>query len=299
MAANVLDDVPEAVAYLDPNTYSIVYANRRFLLYFSPNGKDVSNKLNFVEDLVHHDERKRTKLAFSLLAEAGFREDVWNPPRLLDLGTLTSGEESMPKHRNFDWSLAKDGSGRIIVSGRMVNVVDEHRRKAEEEFKDFFDNAPIALHWLGGTGHVMWANKTEMATLGYTAEEYIGQPIMKFCPDEEELVLEIFKALGSGATIRDVPVRFRTKEGKIVHLLIDSNVNYTADGQFNHTRCFIRDDTGRKVRESRAKAIQESYEVMVMEKDRFLRNLLHEIRTPMHTLLAAVDLALDVRDLGS
>jgi hypothetical protein len=34
--------------------------------------------------------------------------------------------------------------------------------------------------------------------LGYTAEEYIGQPIMKFCPDEEELVLEIFKTLGSG-----------------------------------------------------------------------------------------------------
>eukprot|EP00232_Nephroselmis_pyriformis_P003649 CAMPEP_0182911404 /NCGR_PEP_ID=MMETSP0034_2-20130328/36901_1 /TAXON_ID=156128 /ORGANISM="Nephroselmis pyriformis, Strain CCMP717" /LENGTH=55 /DNA_ID=CAMNT_0025047913 /DNA_START=160 /DNA_END=323 /DNA_ORIENTATION=- len=31
--------------------------------------------------------------------------------------------------------------------------------------------------------------------------------------------------------------------------------------------------TAGKVRESRAKAIQESYEVMVMEKDRFLRNL--------------------------
>ena len=28
--------------------------------------------------------------------------------------------------------------------------------------------------------------------LGYTAEEYIGQPIMKFCPDEEKLVLEEF-----------------------------------------------------------------------------------------------------------
>jgi hypothetical protein len=28
------------------------------------------------------------------------------------------------------------------------------------------------------------------------------QPIMKFCPDEEELVLEIFKTLGSGRTIK-------------------------------------------------------------------------------------------------
>ena len=38
---------------------------------------------------------------------------------------------------------------------------------------------------------------------------------MKFCPDEEKLVLEIFKTLGSGNTIKDVPVRFRTKNGDI------------------------------------------------------------------------------------
>ena len=44
-------------------------------------------------------------------------------------------------------------------------------------------------------------------TLGCTEEEHIGQPIMKFYPDEEELVLEIFKNLGSGNSIKDVPVR--------------------------------------------------------------------------------------------
>ena len=38
------------------------------------------------------------------------------------------------------------------------------------------------MHWLSGTGHVLWANETEMNVLGYTAEEYIGQPIMNFCP---------------------------------------------------------------------------------------------------------------------
>ena len=38
-----------------------------------------------------------------------------------------------------------------------------------------------------------------MNVLGYTAEEYIGKPIMNFCPDETELVLEIFKSLGSGS----------------------------------------------------------------------------------------------------
>lgn len=120
--------------------------------------------------------------------------------------------------------------------------------------------APIAMHWLNGNGTVLWANQTELNVLGYTAEEYIGQPIMKFCPDEEELVLEIFKQLGTGNIIKDVPVRFRTKDGKMVHLLIDSNVAYNRDGSFGHTRCFIRDDTGRKIRDVRTKLLIDENE---------------------------------------
>jgi hypothetical protein len=35
----------------------------------------------------------------------------------------------------------------------------------------------IALHWLSDAGIVLWANQTELDVLGYTAEEYIGQPM--------------------------------------------------------------------------------------------------------------------------
>ena len=45
-------------------------------------------------------------------------------------------------------------------------------------------------------------------------------------------------------------VWFRHRDGRIVPFLIDSNVNYTEAGAFNHTRCFIRDDTGRRVNEA-------------------------------------------------
>ena len=61
----------------------------------------------------------------------------------------------------------------------MTTVVDDKRRAKEAEFVDFFENAPIALHWLSDTGHVLWANKTEMSVLGYTPQEYIGQNIMQ------------------------------------------------------------------------------------------------------------------------
>ncbi len=48
-----------------------------------------------------------------------------------------------------------------------------------QELMDFLNKAPIAMHWLSGTGHVLWANETELNVLGYTAEEYIGQVAMQ------------------------------------------------------------------------------------------------------------------------
>ena len=71
---------------------------------------------------------------------------------------------------------------------------------------------------------------------------------------------------GSDDTLVPVPACFAQRApsavlprpgqaGKIVPLLIDSNVAYKVDDKgekaFNHTRCFIRDDTGRRVREAR------------------------------------------------
>ena len=112
---------------------------------------------------------------------------------------------------------------------------------------------------------------------------------MKFCPDEEELVLEIFKQLGSGNSIKDVPVRFRAKDGRIVPLLIDSNVNYTKAGEFNHTRCFIRDDTQRKVREANAEVLLKETQRTLELFDAFVSRTIHLLRTPCHLLLANLE----------
>jgi PAS domain S-box-containing protein len=174
------------------------------------------------------------------------------------------------------------GSDRLLMTGRIVTVTDGEE-DVEGEFLDFFQRAPIALHWLSGTGHILWANDTELQVLGYSADEYIGQPVMKFCPDDEELVLEIFKQLGSGNTIKDVPVRFRTKTGELRHLLIDSNVNWNTDGSFRHTRCFIRDDTGRKIREAISAAEKVTAAKTASAIDTCLRRAILKIRKELFT----------------
>ena len=133
--------------------------------------------------------------------------------RLRNLEMLTlAGDAGLPIKSHFDWFIGASDSGEVVLYGDACSDDLLEQREKDAELIDFFQNAPIAMHWLSGTGHVMWANQTELDVLGYTAEEYIGQPIMKFCPDEEELVLEIFKTLGSGNIIKDVPVRIRARK---------------------------------------------------------------------------------------
>lgn len=202
---------------------------------------------------------------------------------------LTLGGEGIPIKKHFDWTVGRGPDGTVLLFGDPCTEQDVEQRAKDSELVDFFQNAPIALHWLSGDGIVLWANQRELDVLGYTAEEYIGQPIMKFCPDEEELVLEIFKQLGSGNTIKDVPVRFRAKDGHIVDLLIDSNVKYDCNGNFDHTRCFIRDDTKRKITEARAKLLLEETKRSLKMLDNFMSRSLHHMRTPLHVLQGTID----------
>jgi PAS domain S-box-containing protein len=175
-------------------------------------------------------------------------------------------------------------TGKLVSQEKSAEISDR-----ESELIDFFQKAPISLHWLSGTGDVIWANETEMNSLGYTAEEYIGHNIMEFCPEEKEALTEVFTALSTGKTIHNAPFKFRTKTGEAKYLTVDSNVSFHSDGTFKHTRCFIRDDTERRVREAIQEAHMKQMKLSSAAKDRFIRRVFHEIRTPMHTVSSCLN----------
>jgi PAS domain S-box-containing protein len=252
-------------------------------------------------DTAEHRAKLEEALKQARLCAAGASNDAPNGPesqqkprasfkaRNIEMLTLSEG---LPIRKHFDWTIGVGRDGQVLLFGDAVNEQDEQQRAKDADLVDFFENAPIALHWLSGEGIVLWANQTELDVLGYTAEEYIGQLITKFCPDEQELVVEMFKTLGSGNSIREVPVRFRTKDGRIANLLIDANVKYDDAGNFSHTRCFIRDDTSRKVREARATLLLEETKRSLEMLDQFMSRSLHHLRTPLHVLQGTCDLIL-------
>ncbi len=121
---------------------------------------------------------------------------------------------------------------------------------ADDDLKDFFDNADLPFHWVGYDGTILAANRAELALLGYTEEEYIGRNIASFHADER-VIADILQRLKAGETLRDYPAVLRCRDGSLKEVRITSSV-LRRNGKFIHTRCLTRDVTGMREIERRA-----------------------------------------------
>lgn len=117
----------------------------------------------------------------------------------------------------------------------------------EEELRDFVENATLALHRLAPDGTILWANRAELAMLGYDESEYIGRSIADFHVDPSTIA-DILSRLRGGERLHDQEARLRARDGTVRHVLISSSF-YVRDGKLVHTRCFTRDITERRVAE--------------------------------------------------
>jgi PAS domain S-box-containing protein len=111
--------------------------------------------------------------------------------------------------------------------------------RVEDELKRRLDNAAEGLHWVGPDGTILWANKTELDLLGYSAHEYIGHHIAEFHVDRPAID-DILQRLTCGETLRGYAARLRHKDGSVRDVEINSNV-LVREAQFHHALCFTRD----------------------------------------------------------
>jgi len=142
--------------------------------------------------------------------------------------------------------------------GAFLDVTERKHAEAElkrsrEELDDFFENAAVALHWIGPDGRILRANQAELDLLGYTRETYVGRHIAEFHADRP-VIEDILARLGRGETLDRYPARLRARDGSIRDVLISSSALFR-DGRFVHTRCITVDVTERKQAEEHQKLL--------------------------------------------
>jgi PAS domain S-box-containing protein len=118
---------------------------------------------------------------------------------------------------------------------RMRPITDD----LSEVLRDFFDNAPIGLHWQLYDGTIQNANRALGAMLGYDSNELVGVNFFGLHTDSA-LASDLQKRLAGGETVNSEKVVLRRRDGTERHVLYSASTLWK-DGQLVRARVFTRE----------------------------------------------------------
>ena len=156
----------------------------------------------------------------------------------------------------------------LELAGVCIGLIDDPERRVQElEREDCFENAPVGLRWTAADGTILGANQTELDTLGYQRDEYVGRNLAQFYVDPQAAA-DALQRLRTGETLRNIETRMRRRDGSMRHSLISAS-GLLAGGQLIHARWATQDVTERQLAEQALtlfKALVESADDAVIGK---------------------------------
>lgn len=184
----------------------------------------------------------------------------------------------------------------------LATEIDERRkaqrslRHREAELTDLIENALEGVQQVGPDQIIAWANRALLDLLGYTVDEYVGQPLVKFYVQPGTFE-EYWSKLMRRENVYDFPVELRCMDGSVKRVLVHSNGRWEGD-RFIHARCFIRDVTEHQRMEQELRDRNEELYQAIAARDEFLSVAAHELKTPVAGIKATAQLARRTHDHG-
>ncbi len=120
-------------------------------------------------------------------------------------------------------------------------------KEGKMRFESLFEDAPVGYHELNEAGLIIRVNRTELAMLGYAAEEMMGHSVWEFVAEQETARKAVMVRLAGKTPATEVVERnYRRKDGTLLPVLIENRMLHDDAGRVTGIRSTLQDITKRK-----------------------------------------------------
>ncbi len=231
----------------------MLFLNRRMANAYGIKGEEMVGKSNF--DWLPL-EAARTIAEFD-------RSVLQSGQAIQQIEVVTSGDG-----RSHEWLMVKfpitSSSGRKLLGGIGMDVQEQRQAERalklrESAFRELFDDSPVAYHELDDEARIARVNKTELALLGYSAEEMLGKPVWHFVVEGGWRSLIASRLMGLEDCAEAYQRTFRRKDGSLVPALIRDRAIRDSTGTITGLRSTMQDISELKRTEAELRTAEESY----------------------------------------
>lgn len=128
----------------------------------------------------------------------------------------------------------------------------------------------------------------QMQNAGNSGANQSNEPQVNYINDKI-LYKEVLKQIKKGNAVHDIPLRFVTSSGSVVHLILDCDAILQPNPlslEDRYYRCFTRDDTARRIQEMRSNVLFQETNRSLQMLDNFMNRSMVSFGTEMYMLLS-------------
>ena len=146
---------------------------------------------------------------------------------------------------------------------------EEVLRESESKYRELFESASDVICLVDGEGNIVDINRRGELLTGYSRAELRQMNLLRelVVPEDRDLPRRLLECAAPGEE-QVYEIRWRTKDGRTIHLEGASTFRFSPTGEFLSTRCTLRDITERKrveaERERLMSAIEQARETIII-----------------------------------